>query len=363
MTNAPDHALHRRAVSLWLMVIAALVFATVIVGGTTRMTGSGLSIVEWRPVTGALPPLSQTAWETEFAKYKEIPQYTQQNAGMSLSEFKFIYWWEWGHRQLGRLIGIAFFVPLLFFLWRGWIGPGLRGRLWLIFGLGAVQGGVGWWMVASGLSERISVAHERLAFHLTLALVIFAAIVWTLQRLIGSPQPLVPDRIRRTAVLLLIFVFVQIFFGALVAGLRGGLIYNTWPLMDGEFIPAWSKLALLTPGWINLFDNILTVQFIHRMLAYALWAGAVLHVIDVARTLRGGPALSGALLLAMAVTLQAGIGIVTLLHHTPLSLGLLHQGMAVVVLTAAVWHAARLTPNRAVRAGTPNAALELRGAS
>ncbi len=360
MTNAPHHVLphasHRRAVRLWLWTIAALIFAIVLVGGATRMTGSGLSIVEWRPVTGTLPPLSQQAWDVEFAKYKTIPQYRELNRGMSLDEFKTIYFWEWGHRLLGRLIGAAFLLPFLFFLWRGWIEPGLRGRLWAIFGLGALQGAVGWWMVASGLSQRVSVAHERLAFHLTLACVIYAAILWTLQRLTSPETPAAPARLRRTAQVLLALVFVQIFWGALVAGLRGGLIYNTWPLIDGRFIPEWSKLALLSPGWINLFDNILTVQFAHRMLAYGLFALAVLHVADVVRSRAGGAALNGALALAVAITLQAAIGVLTLLHQVPISLGLLHQGMAVVVLGLAVWHAARLTPTRrAVLAAVPDA--------
>ncbi len=355
MTNAPAHApasvaLHRRAIRIWLLAVAALVFAIVLVGGATRLTGSGLSIVEWRPVTGTLPPLSQGAWEAEFAKYKTIPQYREQNRGMSLDEFKTIYFWEWGHRLLGRVIGVAFLLPFLFFLWSGRVEPGLRGRLWIIFGLGALQGAVGWWMVASGLTQRVSVAHERLAFHLTLACVIYAAILWTLQRLSPTPAPDVPDRIRRSAVVLLALVFVQIFWGALVAGLRGGWTYNTWPLIDGALIPAFGQLALLSPGWSNLFDNILTVQFAHRMLAYVLFAAAILHVADVSRSRIRGAAFNGALALAATITLQAGIGIVTLLHHTPISLGLLHQGGAVVVLTAAVWHAARLTPPRR---GTP----------
>src|SRR5262245_46759632 len=173
----------RRAVRAWLLVVAALVFVTAAVGGATRVTGSGLSIVEWRPVVGALPPLSDAAWQAEFAKYKTIPQYQEVNRGMSLNEFKFIYWWEWGHRLRWRLIGVAVLGPFLWFLWKGWIEPGMRLRLWAIFGLGGLQGAVGWWMVSSGLAERVSVSQYRLAFHLTLACAIFAMLLWVAQRL------------------------------------------------------------------------------------------------------------------------------------------------------------------------------------
>ena len=179
----------RRIITLWLLAVAALVVATLLVGGATRLTESGLSIVEWKPVTGTLPPLSQEAWQAEFEKYKTIPQYRELNRGMSLDQFKTIFWWEWGHRLLGRLIGAVFLLPFLYFLWRGWIPAELRARLWIIFGLGAVQGAVGWWMVSSGLTERVSVSQYRLAFHLTLACVIYAAIIGTLQRRGSSTAP------------------------------------------------------------------------------------------------------------------------------------------------------------------------------
>lgn len=353
MTATADTT-HRRAIHLWLLSVAALIFVMVLVGGATRVTGSGLSITEWRPVTGALPPMSDAAWQAEFDKYKTIPQYRQVNRGMNLDEFKTIYWWEWTHRFLGRVIGAAFLLPFLWFLWRGAVVPPLRGRLWAIFGLGALQGAVGWWMVASGLTERVNVAHERLAFHLTLACVIYAAIVWTVQRLSG-PGPAVPRRLQRTALVLLALVLVQIFVGALVAGLRGGLIYNTWPLIDGTLMPSWERLTFLQPVWSNAFDNVLTVQFEHRIVAYVLWLAAIAHAVDVARVRLGGVALTGALVLAAAVTIQAAIGILTLIHQTPISLALAHQGMAVIVLTVAVVHAERLTPRRAgvISAATP----------
>src|SRR5436305_787950 len=280
----------QRAIRLWLYAVAALIFAMVLVGGATRLTESGLSIVEWKPVTGAVPPLSEGAWAAEFDKYKTIPQFQHLNSGMTLAEFKTIFWWEWTHRLMGRLIGAAFLLPFLWFLMRGWITPGLRWRLWSIFGLGALQGAVGWWMVASGLADRVEVSQYRLATHLVLACVIFAAIVWTAAR-IGRAPTEVPPRIRATAIASLALVLMQIYLGALVAGLRAGLIYNTWPLIDGSFVPDAARLLHETPAWRNFFENTLTVQFDHRMTAYALFVLALVHVIDVARALRGGPVL------------------------------------------------------------------------
>jgi heme a synthase len=343
MTNlAPSTDTRRRAVRLWLLAVAALMFATVVVGGATRLTESGLSIVEWKPVTGVVPPLDASAWRAEFDKYKTIPQYREHNAGMSLDEFKIIYWWEWTHRLLARLVGAAFLIPFLWFLWRGWIEAPLRARLWTIFALGAALGAVGWWMVASGLAERVSVSQYRLAFHLTLACVIFAAIVWTAQGLVPRAPIVAPMRVRAGAVAVLGLVIVQIYLGALVSGLRAGLIYNTWPLIDGGLVPEGARLFFYSPLWRNLFENTLTVQFDHRVAAYALALLAVLHAADVARTLRGGAALTAALALASAVVLQAALGIATLIHQAPLALALLHQAMAMVVLAIAVVHAERL---------------------
>ncbi|MEA2877349.1 MAG: heme a synthase [Hyphomicrobiales bacterium] len=335
-----DPSEHRqRIIRLWLHAVAVLIFAMVLVGGATRLTESGLSIVEWKPVTGTLPPLSETAWQAEFDKYKTIPQFTQRNHTMTLSEFKTIFWWEWAHRLMGRLIGAAFLLPFLWFLVKGWIGPDLRWRLWTIFGLGALQGAVGWWMVASGLTERLEVSQYRLATHLILACVIFAAVLWTAGRLSGRARAEVPPRVRATAIALLVLVLVQIYLGALVAGLRAGLIYNTWPLIDGSFIPDAARLAHDTPLWRNVFENTLTVQFNHRMMAYALWPLALFHAFDIARTLRGGPALAHALALAAAVTIQAALGILTLIHQVPIGLALAHQGLAMIVLALAVIHA------------------------
>jgi heme a synthase len=351
MMTAPLSGQHERAIRLWLYAVAALVLAMVLVGGATRLTESGLSITEWQPVMGTLPPLSQTQWQSEFEKYQAIPQYRALNSGMSLGAFKTIYWWEWMHRLIGRAIGVAFLLPFLWLLWRGWVGPGLRTRLWLIFGLGALQGAVGWWMVASGLADRVEVSQYRLATHLVLAGVIYVALIWTARRLDDRsfpppyPPPLAGEdkegaRIRAGAVGLLVLVLVQIYLGALVAGLRAGYIYNTWPLIDGALVPDAARLFFDVPLWRNFFENALTVQFDHRMLAYAIWVIALLHALDVASAVKKGPVLASAVVLAAAVTVQAALGIWTLLMVVPIDLALTHQAMAMVVLTVATMHAA-----------------------
>ena len=349
---------HRPIVRLWLYAVAALMVLTLVVGGATRLTESGLSIVEWKPVTGVLPPLSQEAWQAEFGKYQQIPQYRELNRGMNLEEFKTIYWWEWSHRLLARVVGAVFLLPFVFFLWRGWIEPRLKARLWVLFGAGATLGAVGWWMVSSGLAGRVSVSQYRLAFHLTLACVIYAAILWTARGLKRRVIDDVPWRLRASAAALMVLVLVQIYLGALVAGLDAGLVFNTWPEIDGALIPAAERLWFETPVWRNLFENTLTVQFNHRMVAYLLWAVAVLHAIDAFRLREGGAARNGALLLASLVTVQAGIGIVTLLHQTPLPLALLHQLTGILVLSVAVIHAERLTTQhvRVMTAATSMAA-------
>jgi cytochrome c oxidase assembly protein subunit 15 len=336
-----------RAVGVWLGVVAALVFAMVLVGGATRLTESGLSITEWKPVTGVMPPLSAADWQAEFDKYKTIPQYAQLNSGMTLDGFKAIYWWEWGHRQLGRAIAAAFLMPFLWFLWRRAFDRRSGLALAGIFALGAVQGGVGWWMVASGLTRGTHVSHYRLAFHLTLACTIYAALVWAAGRLLSAPagaaeegRGAVPRRLRWTAVALPALVLVQIFLGALVAGLRAGLIYNTWPEINGSFIPSSADLFFDQPLWRNFFENNLTVQFEHRMTAYALVVLALVHAVD-ARRLGPGALATGAGFVAIAALAQAGLGIMTLLFSVPLHLALTHQAMALVVLTAATLHAAQ----------------------
>ena len=341
----------RRAIRVWLLVVAALMVVTVVVGGATRLTESGLSIVEWKPVTGVLPPLDEQAWQVEFDKYKAIPQYRERNAGMSLADFKTIYWWEWTHRVLARLVGAVFLLPLLWFLWRGQVEPHLRARLLTIFFLGAALGAVGWWMVASGLSERVSVSQYRLAFHLTLACVIFAAMLWTAQNLVharaGRRAGRVSARVRWRCSRL---VIVQIYLGALVSGLRAGLIYNTWPLIDGSLVPDGARLFFLAPAWRNVFENTLTVQFDHRMVAYAVWLFALLHAADVARTLRGGG--------VAHVRARAGGGrhpAGCARHRHPAAPG------AARARAAASGHGARRARDRGRACGAPRAAARRRG--
>jgi cytochrome c oxidase assembly protein subunit 15 len=349
MTAVPAQAPQIRAVQWWLVSIAALIALMVLVGGATRLTEAGLSIVEWKPVSGALPPLDQEQWTQAFEAYKKIPQYREMNAGMNLAEFKTIFWWEFGHRLLGRVIGIAYLLPFLWFMWRGFLAADLKRRLWLIFGLGALQGAVGWWMVASGLSQRVEVSHYRLAAHLVLALLIFAAIVWTLRRLADRPPLSVSLRLRVTGMALVVLTFVQLYLGALVAGLRAGKIYNTWPAIDGAFIPSLSRLFFEAPWWRNLFDNTLTVQFEHRMTAYLLLVLAVLHAFDAISSRAGAAAVNGALWLVAAITLQATLGILTLLNQVPIDLALTHQAVAIAVLTLAIFQAERLAGRPIVR--------------
>lgn len=337
-----------RAVRLWLLAAAAMIFLTLIVGGATRLTVSGLSIVEWKPVTGVVPPLSEQAWEAEFDGYKSIPQYREINKGMTLSRFKVIYFWEWTHRLLARTTGAVFLIPFLVFLWRGAIPPPLRTRLWLTFAGGAALGVVGWWMVSSGLagSTLTKVSQYRLAFHLTLACAIYAVILWTAQQMAPRLQEKAPRRLRFGALAIAVLILVQIYLGALVAGLDAGMAYNTWPLIDGGIVPSPERLFFITPAWRNLFENVLTVQFDHRMLAYGIWLLAVLHAIDAGRQRL---AVAGARVVAGAVTVQATLGILTLLYRVPLPLALTHQIMAIVLFSIAIVHAERLSHRALVR--------------
>jgi heme a synthase len=355
MTTRPTQQAPR-GLRVWLLAVASLIALMVVVGGATRLTESGLSIVEWKPVTGVLPPLTAAQWDQAFEGYKTIPQYHKMNAGMSLAEFKTIFWWEWSHRLLGRVIGAVYLLPFLYFLWRGGMSAELKRRLWLIFGLGGLQGAVGWWMVASGLAERTEVSQYRLATHLVLALLIFAAIIWTLRRLAERPPLVVPMRLKLASTALLALTFVQLYFGALVAGLRAGLVYNTWPAIDGALIPSVAGLWFDTPWWRNLFENTLTVQFEHRMTAYVLFALALWHAVDAIRSRAAGAAINGALWLLGAITLQATLGILTLLNQVPIGLALMHQACAIAVLTLAVIQAERLAGRGAADA-LPRAAV------
>jgi len=339
--------IHARAVRLWLLAAAAMIFLTLIIGGATRLTVSGLSIVEWKPVTGVLPPMSESAWQSEFEKYQEIPQYRKLNQGMILARFKTIYYWEWSHRLLARATGAVFLLPFLLFLWQGAIPPPLRPRLWIIFAGGAALGVVGWWMVASGLEGTLTkVSQYRLAFHMTLACVIYAAVLWSAQQIAPTSSDDAPQRLRLAALAIAALLLVQIYLGALVAGLDGGLKYNTWPLIEGAIMPPLDQLLFIRPLWRNLFENILTVQINHRMLADGIWLLAMVHAVDAWSTRRN---VRGALILAGAVTLQAALGIVTLLYEAALPLALAHQVLAMVVFTIAIVHAERLSHRAIVR--------------
>ncbi|TLG77950.1 COX15/CtaA family protein [Methylocystis sp. B8] len=347
------HATEANAIAVrnWLWVVAALVFLMVIVGGATRLTESGLSIVQWKPVTGVLPPLSQQEWQEAFEEYKQIPQYKELFPDMDLSGFKYIYAWEWAHRLLGRLIGVVFAVPLVWFWATGRLPRPVKPKLLGVLALGALQGGVGWWMVASGLVNRIEVAQERLAIHLLLAALIFSACLWVAGGLGPRAVSLVHEgagRLKAVALTILAFVFLQIFAGGLVAGLRAGLIDNTWPLMDGAFIPPADVLWRLEPVWKNLVDNPVTVQFFHRMIAYVIFALALAHLLDAWMNAEGR-ARRGAGILFGHVLMQIALGIATLVLVEPpfagtphLALALAHQAIGMAVLAVATLQARRL---------------------
>lgn len=328
------------AIRLWLYLICFLVFIMVIIGGVTRLTDSGLSITEWKPLLGAIPPLSEAHWLQEFEKYRQIPEYQLQNKGMSLTDFQFIYWWEWGHRFFGRLIGVVYLLPFIWFAVRRAIPKPLYPKLLALFILGGLQGFVGWWMVYSGLSVRVDVSQYRLATHLTLAFFIFAATLWVARGLRGAEASARYQTVSRGTFnisrLLIVLLFLQLFAGGIVAGLDAGLTYNTWPLMDGDLIPA-GLLSDAPGGLINLFENITTVQFNHRMIAYAILALAVFHVVQTASREKGIAAATATIVL-IALILQALIGIITLLLAVPLWAGVLHQGFAVIVLAVSVLH-------------------------
>jgi cytochrome c oxidase assembly protein subunit 15 len=326
------------AVRVWLFSVAALILIMVVVGGATRLTGSGLSITEWRPILGAIPPLSESGWQEAFHKYQQIPQFKIVNRAMTLSEFKGIYWWEWAHRFLGRFIGVAFLAPFILFWRRGAIPRALLPKLGGIFLLGALQGAIGWFMVASGLVERVSVSPTWLAAHLGMAVAVTGAILWVafdLGRETHRGLRKTAAASQTVALILLGLVYLQILAGGLVAGLSAGLGYNTWPLMDGSLVP--EGLGALQPWYINLFENALTVQFDHRMLAYAIAALALVNALVTPAPLR-----ASALLLLLAVAGQITLGILTLLSYVPFDLALSHQSGAMLVFVLALYHAHRV---------------------
>lgn len=333
-----------RIVQSWLFVVAGIVLLMVVVGGATRLTDSGLSITEWQPILGAIPPLSEADWLSAFEKYKQIPEYDIVNKGMSIEEFKLIYWWEWAHRFLGRFIGVAFAVPFLMFWALGMLRRGLAPQLFGVLALGGVQGFIGWFMVQSGLVDRVDVSQYRLALHLSVAFLIFGALIWLALSLGGRTDGVRLDTVsqgqRRLARLIVVFLFMQVGLGALVAGLKAGLAYNTWPLMDGWLVP--DDLGVLEPWYLNFFENVATVQFQHRMTAYAVVVLVLWHAWRLMQTADDERIVRSAGVLAVAALVQAGLGIWTLLAHVPLALGLAHQGGAAILFAIAIWHLYRM---------------------
>ena len=326
-----------RAVAAWLLVCCALVFAIVVVGGITRLTHSGLSIVEWQPIVGALPPLDEAGWQETFGKYKQTPQYRLVNPGMSLDGFKSIFWWEYIHRLLGRLIGAAFLLPLLWFALRGRIARALAWKFAAIFGLGALQGALGWYMVQSGLVDNPRVSQFRLTAHLGIAFLIYAAMLWIVFDLLFTRAGPVSRRLRRLAFALAALIFVMVLSGGLVAGTRAGLAYNTFPLMNGRFVPP--EIFALEPWYLNFSNNISTVQFDHRLIAWLLAFLVPWFWLRVRRAAVPRRATLGADLLLATLALQIALGIATLLLAVPVPLAAAHQAGALLVFSAALFAA------------------------
>jgi len=338
---------HDRQLALWLLACAAVIYGMILLGGVTRLTESGLSMVEWRPIMGVLPPVGEAAWQEVFAKYQQFPEYRKINQGMSLDEFKVIFMYEYLHRVLGRLIGLLFLVPLLLFALRGVIRPGLMPRLVLLFVLGGCQGLLGWYMVQSGLVDRPSVSQYRLTAHLGLAVALYAAIVWQVLRL-WPPSAMAPSRgsvsptLARGALVLVALVYLMILSGGLVAGTDAGYSYPTWPQMGDGLVPP--GLYATTPGWLAAFEDVTTIQFNHRLFAYLLFflvGGFALSLV-----LRGGDRRLRVIGAAVAgvLLLQLTLGVSTLLSHVAVPVAAAHQGGAVALLTVTLLaaHALRL---------------------
>jgi len=326
-----------RGVGLWLFAIAALIGLMVVVGGLTRLTGSGLSITEWQPVTGVIPPLSDAAWQAEFAKYQGTPQYELINRGMGLAGFKTIYWWEWSHRLLGRLIGVVFAVPFLLFLKQGRIDRGIAVRLGIIFLLGAAQGVLGWWMVQSGLSgERVVVSQYRLAAHLGLAIILFGYILWTALEIIGAGHSgsAAAARFKPWAIVFAALVFLQMLLGAFMAGLDAGRAFQTWPTYGGAWIPA--GLYDLSPWWTNHFENHALVHFQHRTVGYVVALFAILIFVSLRRFADRPSKLAGVHVLALTA-IQIALGVFTVISGVALPLAALHQMVALGLFACALW--------------------------
>ncbi len=337
-----DRPASQRAVALWLLIVAALIFAMVVLGGVTRLTHSGLSLVEWRPLTGWLPPFGEAAWQAEFEHYKQFPEYQKINLGMSLAAFKGIFWFEYAHRVLGRLIGIAFALPFLYFLLRRRLEPGLTPKLVLMLVLGGLQGLLGWYMVMSGLVDRPDVSQYRLTAHLGLAVVVYGYILWTALGLLFAPEG-APAGLRRAMFLVATLVFLVMLSGGLVAGLDAGFSYNTFPLMNGDWVAAE---AFSEEPWLrDLFENPASVQFEHRVLALvAALAVAALWIAARARLPRRAGLAVHALLAALVA--QVTLGVLTLVYVVPVALAAAHQAGAMVLISVAVVAAQAMGPRR-----------------
>lgn len=334
-STAPDH----RAVALWLLGCCLVILAIVVVGGITRLTESGLSIMEWAPLMGTIPPLSEAEWQRVFDLYRTIPQYDALNAGMSLAEFKSIFWWEWTHRLLARSIGAVFALPFLWFLVRRRIPPGLAPHLAALFLLGGLQGFIGWFMVASGFTEQVSVSQYRLVLHLALALVIYGYMLWLAFGLLRPrPEPCAPAiaaALRRRLVALLALAGLTIVFGGFVAGLDGGFLYNTFPLMNGRLLPG--EFLAADPAWLDPFESPATAQFVHRWLAVALLLAVALVWATSRRHPLPRPGRQALDLVALMALAQVGLGIATLLLVVPIPLAAAHQAGAVILLSLLLW--------------------------
>jgi len=347
---APLASADDRAIAIWLLVCCAMIFAMAVIGAITRLTESGLSIMEWAPVTGALPPLSAAEWERVFAIYRQIPEYTELNGAMTLAEFKAIFWWEYIHRLWGRAIGVVFLVPFLWFLLRGRVRRALAPHLVVMFLLGGLQGGLGWYMVASGFAERTDVSQYRLVAHLGAAVAIYLYILWVALGLLLPNPAASPDprarRLRGLLVLLATLALVTLASGGFVAGTNAGLIYNTFPLMDGALVP--DGYTTLQPWALNLFENHAAVQFNHRALAILTLTAAIAAWVWSRRFALPPRARTALGLLAAMAALQVGLGISALLLVVPVWLGALHQAGALALLTFAVWalHGLRQEPDR-----------------
>lgn len=338
---------NNKPIIIWLLTGCLLIAAMVVIGGITRLTGSGLSITQWKLVTGTLPPLNETQWMQEFDEYKLTPQFQKINSHFELEDFKNIYWWEYFHRLVGRSIGLIFLIPFLYFLLRKKLERSLIPKLLIVFFLGGLQGFIGWYMVSSGLVDNPYVAHYRLALHLVTAFITFGYTLWIALSLItpsfGHPnlkeggEPTAPRFVRTFSWVILLTVILQLIYGAFVAGTKAGFIYNTFPKMGNSFIP--SEMGTLQPTWLNLFENTVTLQFIHRNIAYVLTIMVVvLWIYSLKNKLQ--PALHSAVQLMMLIVLfQVVLGIITILnlHLNPVFLGSLHQFGALMVFTVGVY--------------------------